>query len=141
MAIDFAQDGSVIIEWTGAKADFHTVTVPSPMIGDYRKLRNRLDELARIEDDLREKWQTAVKDKTEKDRIKREQAVREHVENWVINWLTTPLDGNGRTLLGDQGETDTWPSWLTANTLPGRMLTHWRTLPLASGAPKTDASA
>ena len=139
MAIDFASDGSVIIEW-----GIRNIVIPSPMIGDYRKLRNRLDELARIEDDLREKWQATLADKTgkdAKDRAKREQAVREHVENWVINWLTTPLDGNGRTLLGDQGETDSWPSWLTANTLPGRMLTHWRTLPLASGAPKTDASA
>jgi hypothetical protein len=135
MAIDFAQDGSVIIEWTGAKADLHTVTVPSPMIGDYRKLRNRLDELARIEDDLREKWTKA----TGKDKTKHEQAVRDHMENWVINWLTTPLDGDGRTLLGVDVDPDTWPSWLAARAVPAGMLTHWRTLPLASGAPKTDA--
>src|SRR3990172_7772845 len=71
MAIDFASDGSVIIEW-GSR----NIVIPSPMIGDYRKLRNRLDELARIEDDLREKGQATLADKTgkdAKDRAKREQ--------------------------------------------------------------------
>ena len=132
MAIDFKNDGTIAIEWDG-----RSVVIPSPTIGDYRKLRNHLDELANVEESLRTKFR-AAQEEVEKEPI--EAALRDHVENWVVNWLNTSLDGNGRTLLGDQGDPETWPAWLTANALPGRMLTHWRTLPLASGAPKIDAS-
>jgi len=123
MGIEFNQDGTIGIDFGD-----RSLVVPSPTIGTYRKLRNRLGEIFDQEKILRKARDATAESSPERETAQRE--LSEFVAEWSINWLNELLDSQ-------LGDSETWPAWMSAPEIPSRFITHWQTLPLASGAPKT----
>jgi hypothetical protein len=113
--IDYRPDGTIHIN-----AGDRQVVLRRPTIRDYRELRNAQAELAA-------RLTTLRGDPDQVDEF------TELAQEWALDWVTQVI-----ARLGDGGfpdDPDEWPVWLTSFTLPGRIVDHWQTVPLASGTP------
>lgn len=112
------------------------VTLGRPKFGQWRWFTARLNEIfAEVQaeiDDAQEKLDEA---KTDKARAAAQEALdkvnRQPLYERTIPWIAEVFKQLGDGPLPDSDE---WPAWLAADTnVPVRILSHWRTVPKASG--------
>ena len=132
--ITYKPDGTITVEYDGV-----TVKLKRPTFGVYRyfsealsDMSTHVQEVARRLAAIRARMESASDDDLE--RLSKELAA----ENIRMFDLTQPILADMFTQLSDKElpEVDEWPSWLAADsTIPTQFLSHWRTVPKASGGP------
>ncbi len=133
--IEFSPMGTVTVTLDGK--DY---VLKRPKLRQYRHYRDQIRELStQAVETLSE-----LREKLEKAKGKEAEAIEEEVAHVAANsfeltsipWLKSAFEELGDPLPDDHED---WPAWLAADTsIPTRIITHWRTVPLAPGAKGTN---
>lgn len=130
--ITFDRLGTVTFDLDGLE-----VKLKRPTFKQWRHFSRSLQTIAeQAQTDLEQARQAVESAKTEAAKKKAEAKLEEVAAvpfyERTIPWMQDVFAqlGNGTPV----GEPDDWPAWLAVDhTLPGQIITHWRTVPKASG--------
>lgn len=110
--LDLLEDGRIRLAFGDEQ---HTLRRPT--MGEFREMRTRLDELVVEARVARADETRGPIDQTDE------------ITEWVLTACKLLSDSGGPTML-----TDALPPWFSAPELPGKLIAHWRTVPLGPGS-------
>lgn len=130
--ITFDPTGTVTVTF-----DDQTYKLGRPKMGQWRWFQRRLSEMA---DQTRERLAeltAEVEGAGDEARPELEEKLREYARTpfyeSTIEWVREAFSQLGSQPL--PADVDDWPAWLAADTsLPTQIITHWKTVPKASGS-------
>jgi hypothetical protein len=133
MSVTFDAEGTITITLAAGP-----LVLSRPTLGQYRKLRDLYNQAHQaMMNDL--KQADEIKDNqsehTDEEAIAFLDSMRDRLETWHHMWLISAASELSNGLPGD---VDAWPAdFALDQTLPSRMLKHWRLVPLARGSNPT----
>ena len=117
-------------------------TLQRPKLRQYRYFRDQIRELSvsAVEHltQLRERLEASEEGSEEFKSLEAEinKVSQNSFELTSVPWLKEVFDQLGNPLPEDHED---WPAWLAADqSIPSKIITHWRTVPLAPGAKGTN---